>query len=316
MSKPLSPTNDDRQAGRLRIGELARRVGVTPALLRAWERRYGLLTPTRSAGGLRLYSERDEARLRLMQEQLGAGLSPAEAARVVKRRDSEIALAAETPPSAAGLPSVEAPPSTRPSIALARIAGDLRAALDAFDDAEAHAVLDRLFGAYGLETAVQQVLLPYLRHLGERWARADATVVDEHFASNLIRGRLHAFTRGWDQGRGPAALLACPPGELHDLPLLCFGIVLRGRGWRITYLGADTPIAAIGAAVRASQPSVVVLSAVTPERFIAAQQEIHGLARRVRVAVGGAGATDGLARRLGVEMLPDDVVTAATALAP
>ena len=315
MMSTSASTNEDGQAGRLRIGELGRRVGVTPALLRAWERRYGLLTPTRSAGGLRLYSERDEARLRLMQEQIAAGLSPAEAARVVKRRDSEMAPAAEAPP-AARPPSVEAPSSTRPSIALPRIAGDLRAALDAFHDAEAHAVLDRLFSAYGLETAVQRVLLPYLRDLGERWARADATVVDEHFASNLIRGRLHAFTRGWDQGRGPAALLACPPGELHDLPLLCFSIVLRGRGWRITYLGADTPIAAIDAAVRASAPSVVVLSAVTPERFIAAQREIHGLARRVRVAVGGAGATDGLARRLGVEMLTDDVVTAATALAP
>ena len=299
MSKPDTFSEVEAEPGYLRIGELARRVGVTPALLRTWEKRYGLLSPARSPGGLRLYSERDEAVLRRMQEQLRVGLSTAEAARVAKRADGE---------------SQHSRPDS--SIAIGGIAADLRAALDGMDDAAAHAVLDRLFAAYGLETAIHAVLLPYLRELGERWADGEATVVEEHFASNLIRGRLHAFTRGWDNGRGPAALLACPSGELHDLPLLCCGIVLRGRGWRITYLGADTPIGAIAVTARAAPPTIVVLAAVTPERFSVAAEEIRFLALNVRVALGGAGANAALARRLGAELLPDDVVVGAGAIAP
>jgi MerR family transcriptional regulator, light-induced transcriptional regulator len=290
---------EDGVGGHLRIGELARRVGLKPSLLRAWEKRYGLLAPVRSPGGLRLYSAADEARVKQMQLHLASGMAAAEAARVARQ----------------GAPRT-VPEAPRASVELGRIADDLRTALDEFDDATAHTALDRLFGAYGLETALNEVVLPYLRSLGERWAEADATVVDEHFASNLIRGRLQAFTRGWDNGRGPGAVLACPSGELHDLPLLCFGVVLRGRGWRITYLGADTPIAAIRPLVRISDSAVVVLAAVSAERFCATEDEIRELAGRARVALGGAGASSSLARRVGAEALEPDLVAAAAALAP
>src|SRR5438270_611871 len=64
----------------------------------------------------------------------------------------------------------------------------------------------------------------------------------EHFASNVIGGRLRALTRGWGNGVGPRAILACPPGERHEFGLLCFGLALRERGWRIIYLGAETPL--------------------------------------------------------------------------
>ena len=77
---------------------------------------------------------------------------------------------------------------------------------------------------------------PYLHELGERWAHAKASVAQEHFASVLPR----ALARDWGRGRGPHALLACVPGDQHDLGLICFGLALRAHGWRITYLGADT----------------------------------------------------------------------------
>ena len=90
---------------------------------------------------------------------------------------------------------------------------------------------------------LSEVILPFLHRLGVRWAAGRTSVAQEHFASNVIAGRLRSLARGWGQGVGPRAILACPPGELHDLGLLCFGLVLREHGWRITYLGADTPIA-------------------------------------------------------------------------
>ena len=105
-----------------------------------------------------------------------------------------------------------------------------------------------------------RVLVPYLRELGERWARGDATVAQEHFASNLLRGRLLGLARSWDLGAGPRAVLACAEGELHDLPLVCFGLALRARGWRISYLGSDTPVASLVEAARTLEPEAVVVS--------------------------------------------------------
>jgi len=113
--------------------------------------------------------------------------------------------------------------------------------LGQFDDVGANAVLDRLLADMGATTVISEVIVPYLVDLGERWADGTATIAEEHFATSLIRGRLLGLARGWDGGSGPRALLACPSGELHDLGLICFGIALRGHGWRITYLGADTP---------------------------------------------------------------------------
>ena len=85
------------------------------------------------------------------------------------------------------------------------------------------------------------VVLPLLHELGDGWERGEISIAQEHFASNLLRGRLLGLARGWDRGSGPRAVLACPPGERHDLGLVIFGLALREHGWRITFLGADTP---------------------------------------------------------------------------
>ena len=113
----------------------------------------------------------------------------------------------------------------------------LRGALDGFDEARAHAALDRLLSTFTLETVLRDAVLPYLRELGERWERGEASIAQEHFASVLLRGRLLGLARGWGSGGSRLALLACLPGEQHDLGLICFGLALRGQGWRIIFLG-------------------------------------------------------------------------------
>jgi DNA-binding transcriptional MerR regulator len=279
--------------GRLRIGELSRRVGVSPELLRAWETRYAVVRPERTAGGLRLYSEEDERRVRLMKDQLAGGLSASEAARHAKLGDV--------------LPGLTD---------LSLLARSLEEAFDALDEPEAQAVLDRLFGSFALASALEEVIIPFLRRVGERWASAELTVASEHFTSNVIGGRLRGLARGWGQGIGPRAMLACAPGEQHDLGLLCFGLLLRERGWRITYLGAATPSEDISATLPGLTPAVVVLSAVTPQRFEEAAREIQELARRARVAIGGAGASEAAADALGAELLPAGIAEGAAALSP
>ncbi len=281
----------------LRIGELSRRVGVPPELLRAWEQRYGLLQPVRSAGGFRLYTTADENRVRSMRGHLDAGISAAQAAR----------LALAEPASEAG---DEGEPA-----GLAPFVSDLGDALDRLDEPRAHAAFDRLLARFTLQTVLRDVLLPYLHELGERWERGEASVAQEHFASNLLRGRLLGLARGWGQSAGPRAVLACAPGELHDLPLIIFGLALAARGWSITYFGPDTPIASIQEALEDVQPRLVVVSSTTGRRFRAAQAQLTELARQVPIALAGAGATDRLARATGASLLQGDPVTAAERLA-
>jgi MerR family transcriptional regulator, light-induced transcriptional regulator len=281
------------KAAKLRIGELSYRVGIKPDVLRAWEKRYGLLKPVRSEAGYRLYSERDEWRVRLMQQHLWSGLSAAEAAREVERLDGEVDLDEA---------AVEQP------FALAERLGQ---ALEAFDEDTAHALLDRLLNLHGLERTLRDGLVPYLRELGDRWARREITVAQEHFASRLIEARLLALARGWSRGPGRRAVLACPSGEQHTLPLVCFGLVLRSRGWRNVYLGADTPASTVHMAADTIDADVVVMAAVTPDRFAPIVRELRALARGRSLVLGGAGATPELAAELDVRCLHDDPVTAA-----
>jgi methanogenic corrinoid protein MtbC1 len=154
-----------------------------------------------------------------------------------------------------------------------------------------------------------------LRSLGEGWVEGRITIAQEHFASSVLRGRLLGIARGWGRGTGPAAVLACPPGEQHDLPLLLFGIVLREAGWRIAFLGADSPIASIESAAASVPASAVVLTAVTPERLNAVEPELTALASRTRVAIGGAGAEPALVERMGAVLLHGDPVAGATRFA-
>lgn len=283
--------------GRLRIGEFSRRVGESAPLLRAWETRYGLIEPERTAGGLRLYSAEDERRVRAMRRHMDAGLSAAEAARLAKRR------AAEVPAEGA---------ETRTTDLLAA----LERSCDALDEPAVQAALDGALGALGLRRAVGDVILPFLRRLGARWAASETTVADEHFASNIIGGRLRRLAEGWGDGVGPMAILACPPEERHELGLLAFGLLLREQGWRITYFGADTPIAEISAGLGEPAPAIVVLVAVDEQRFLDSADDVSGLSTMIRVAIAGAGATPELARRLGAEPLTGELVDVAAALSP
>jgi MerR family transcriptional regulator, light-induced transcriptional regulator len=284
----------------LRIGELSRRLEVSDYTLRAWESRYGLLQPVRSAGGFRLYSEADASRIRRMQAYLADGLSASEAARAVLRED--------------GVASADLAGAAGPHLAastVSELSAAFRKALDAFDEPAAQAVLDRLVSELSLTAVLRDVVIPYLADLGERWQRGTASIAQEHFASNVIRGRLAGLARGWGSGHGPRAILACPPGELHDMGLMIFGIVLNRSGWRIDYFGTSTPVEELQRCVEAARPDLVVLAATLPETLEPLRQELTALARRAPLALAGTGATPEIATAVGARLMAGDMVTEA-----
>jgi len=272
----------------LRIGELARRTGVNPALLRAWERRYGLIEPSRTDGGFRIYSQRDEQRVRAMVGHLAHGIAAAEAARLARAEES---IGAEPPEQS------------------------LLDALLAFDETAAHAAFDRLLADLGRDAVLRDGVLPTLRAIGDGWARGDVTVAQEHFASGMLRGRLLGLARGWDRGSGRRALLAAPSGERHDLGLIAFGLALREHGWRVTLLGADTPLPTLREAADRLMPAVVVIAALDSGPLKQAAAELAELGAAVPVLLAGGGATRAIAAAAGAGLLPDDPFEAAEMLA-
>ena len=277
--------------GPLRIGEFARRVGVNPELLRAWEQRYGLLQPVRSPGGFRLYTAEDAERVAHMRRALNEGLSAAEAARAALER---------------GQPSEGL---------LEDAAARLLAAIERYDEAAVHAVLDESFAAFGLEAVLRDVILPTLTRVGLGWEQGTLEISQEHFASNLIRGRLLSLARLWGRGSGPLALLACAPGEQHDITLLAFGLLLRSYGWRILFLGADTPISTLTQTAKTTRPTIAVLTSFDPALLQAEATALRRLAKLAPLALSGPGASDTLCTQLGVRRLDGDLVEAANDIA-
>ena len=276
----------------LRIGEVSQRTGVEPALLRAWERRYGVLRPSRSEGGFRLYRDDDVDRVRRMQHLIVGGVAAAEAARLVLA-DADTLEQTGTPLS----PAV------------------LLDALERLDDVGTNTVLDRMLAGFSTDTVMLEGIVPALHEIGDRWERGNITVGQEHFASTILRGRLLALARGWDQGGGASVVLACPPGERHDIPLVMLGLALRSRGWRITFLGADTPLESVADAAERIGAEVVVLVALMPGVLDGQIAGLRRLARRRALVLGGPAASPELAARVGARSLAGDPVAAADTLA-
>lgn len=267
--------SDHRPA--LRIGEVARRTGVAVATLRAWERRYGLLDPHRTDGGHRLYCEDDVTRVRSMSRLLDEGWSAGAAAREVTRQ----------PAAVVELRAVPGDPGAPPDAANELIAR-LESAIDAFDAAAADAVLDDVFARLQVPRALDDVLLPVLRRVGDGWQDDPRVIAREHFASNTLRPRLQRLLRGSLPARARSLLAAAPEGETHDLGLLASAAVAVDAGWQVHYLGADTPTAAMERSADQLRPDAVLVGAMFREHadsFLADRPSFAGAA----VVLGGPG---------------------------
>lgn len=307
----------------MRIGELAARVGVSTHVLRAWESRYGLLTPTRSSGGYRLYGADDERRVREVLGLREKGVSAMEAARQVlaAERAGSVAAGGSGGSGARGAagagdttgaygPDEEHPGDGEGNLRLdpPLLVAQLLDAVTALDEDRAHAVLDTAFLDRSVESAVVDVLVPFFARVGEMWELGRIGIAQEHFASSLVRRRLGALSMTWGLGTGPVAVLACPPGEFHDIVLLGFGVLLGRAGWRVRYLGPDTPIPSLASAARLVRPDAVVLASRRPSGFRGHARELRRLAEEHPLWLAGRGTTPRVLDEIGAPHLGPDLV--------
>ena len=238
-----------------------RETGLKADTLRAWERRYGLPNPQRTAGGHRLYSEYDIEMIKWLMERLNEGLRINHAVEMWRN----IEQAGQDPFQE--MPIQKQPTQTAGSTALGgkvieEIEQDWVDACLAYDEARAENILAQAFARYPTETVCLEVLSHGLSEIGELWYTGKSSVQQEHFASALAIRRLNALLAAAPQpSRRGKILSACPPGEDHIFPLLLITLFLRLRGWEVVYLGANVPLDKLDAAINAANPDLVICSA-------------------------------------------------------
>jgi DNA-binding transcriptional MerR regulator/methylmalonyl-CoA mutase cobalamin-binding subunit len=286
----MSPSTEPRHPVRL----VAQRTGLTPHVLRAWERRYGAVSPSRSEGGQRLYSDLDIERLRALHRLGEAGHALAPLARLSLDELEQLARAdaAAQPPPGGGTARAGGAPEPP--------AGDLvaeaLAATETLDAAGLRAVLERAAIGLGVPAFLDQVAGPLLQEIGLRWRDGRFGIAHEHFASVAVRRVLGWILRTFEvSGAAPRLVVATPSGHLHELGAMLVAAAAAAEGWGVTYLGADLPAADVLAAARQARARAVALSALHPSddaALIGYVAELRrGLPAEVRLLIGGPAAT-------------------------
>lgn len=232
-----------------RIHVAAERSGVRVELIRAWERRYGVVKPRRTPSGYRVYTDRDVAVLRRLKQLTEQGVSIGEAAGMLPQLLAEL----------------DAGPPLEPAPDPERARGwreDLLAATREMDSRRLTRTLDEVLALLPALRAYEEVLVPLQREVGERWHAGQLSVRQEHLVTQEVRARLLGLLQAAPNEGLRHLLLACFPEEQHELGLLGAALWMRHWGTRVTVLGARTPAAEVGRAAREVKADGVGLSVV------------------------------------------------------
>ncbi|MER3481792.1 MAG: MerR family transcriptional regulator [Meiothermus sp.] len=281
-----------KELGAYTIAEVEERVGLSTALLRQWERRYGFPKPERSPGGHRLYSEADLEALYSIKTWIAEGVSPAQAVRCYLE-----SLTQEGP----------RPPET--------LSLELEEALLHANTETAERILSEAHRLHPLETVVMEIISPCLRRIGDGWHMGRVSTAQEHLASTFLRGSLQGLLHMMGGSLGPTLVVSTLPGEQHEIGGLITAIFLRRAGYSVHYLGPNTPLSDLKGFVERTGAKAVVLSAMQP---VSLESLPHGALRDLAplTVVGGQAAATHPQdiERLGARFLGNDPRELADAL--
>jgi MerR family transcriptional regulator, light-induced transcriptional regulator len=265
---------------------VALRTGLSPHVLRAWERRYQVVAPSRTSGGQRLYSDLDVERLRRLRRLTDRGHA---IGRLAGLPLDELIRLDETP---AGAEEPPAPESGRTESVRVYVEASLRAARR-FDAAELQALLERAAVTLGVPLFLEEVVAPTVDRIGHGWADGTVSVAQEHMATAVVRRVLGWLLGVYEvHGEAPRLVVATPTRQVHELGALLVAVSAAAEGWRVAYLGPDLPAADLVTAVRVTEASAVALSVVYASDdsvLVEALRETRaGLPDDVPLVIGGA----------------------------
>ncbi len=292
-----------------KISQAAIRAGVSVAVLRAWERRYGIVAPGRTAAGYRLYDETAIERVQAMRRLVDSGWAPSQAALRIEQAGLPAAAGdlGSAPPASMLSASTEDDPGTVFVDAAVRL-----------DERRVELALDELFAAGSFERVLDDRLGLALRALGDAWAEGRLSVAGEHMASlAALRRVAAAFEAAGAPGPGRPVLVGLPPGCRHEIGALAFATAARRRGLPVVYLGPDVPHESWLEAIRSTRARAIVIGIPTAADRPAGIDVLSAAAAMDEapfVATGGFGARDAALPAPAVR-LPDGIAAAAAALA-
>lgn len=225
------------------VNEVEERTKVPASTLRQWERRYGFPMPARSASGYRLYSDHDIEQIGSMRHYIDDGVPASRAAAIVKNTNKENLA------------------NPKPTVELAHAFVE---ALTQLDEARADQVLSEGHALHTVETVLLEIIKPALVSLGMRWHNGEINSTTEHYASSYIYGKLRGlFSLAANIPSAPIIIIACAPNDQHELGALMLAIFMRRNGYRVYYLGANTPVADLASMANELEPLAVMISATT-----------------------------------------------------
>ncbi len=271
-------------AGLLPLRTVSRLTGLSADVLRAWEKRYGVVQPERGPRGARLYSGEDVTHLRLLAEAVAAGRSIGDVAHLKQAQLRD--LAAEKPVAV----------EREPSLSAAQHATNAALeAIELFDASRLHRTLSDTLVAMGVIPFLDAVVLPLLGEVGRRWSSGRLSVADEHLVSGVLRGLVSGIIHGRGPNEGQKMMLATPCGERHDFGILMAAMIAIDAGLEVIYLGAEVPGGDIGDAADRCGARVVVLGIVDGDNQSRAVEEVRKTAAQLPIMtelwLGGATAT-------------------------
>lgn len=253
------------------IGEVAKLTGVPAVTLRAWEHRYGVVHPGRTASSYRQYDGQDLEVLQRMRALVESGIAPRRAADLASTGD-HLAL---SPDASTSMPPLQ----DLTSLARAGVA---------LDGERLRRILDEAFAVATIETAIDDWLVPSMREVGRAWAIGELDVVSEHFVSAAVMRKLSALFEA-TPAQGPRVVVGLPATARHELPALAFALLLQRAGTQVLYVGADVPEPCWARLVEVWRPSAAVMGVACDQDVAPAIAAVRALtAARVQpVYVGG-----------------------------
>ena len=265
-----------------RIHRVAKLTGLSRDVIRVWERRFDLLKPTRGANRYRNYSDEDVALLRYLKQQLDAGESIGDLARVGREELINRLRAA-------------APRTTVVDNTFDRLLRELLSALEPLDRVMFEKRLNGAVAVVPFEEALHGILLPLQERVGHLWHSGRIDIAVEHYVTGQIKQKLYAAMNQLPVAEfGSTVVVACPPGEEHDLAALAVAYRCRVRGCRVYYLGANVPVLSLSKLCREVAPDLTILSITIALPNPLATDLIQALIRDVapvsKVLAGGRGA--------------------------
>jgi MerR family transcriptional regulator, light-induced transcriptional regulator len=265
-----------------RIHRVAKLTGLSKDVIRVWERRFGLLKPTRGANRYRNYSDEDVALLRFLKEQLDAGGSIGELSKL--GRDELLGRARASAPQVSFVDNT-----------FSRLLRELLSTLNPFNRVTFEKRLNGAVAVVPFEEALHGILLPLQEQVGQLWHDGHLNVAIEHYVTKQIQQKIFSAMNQLPVAEfGTKVVVACPPGEEHDIAALAVAYRCRVRGCRVYYLGANVPIASLTNLCKQVEPDLTIISFPLAISEANAKELLQALAHEVNpvspLAVGGHGA--------------------------